>query len=101
MDELIVRAIDSIDKTLQACLMWIPAEIKTRLNDTRHLLTRLSKSDLLKNDQARLFCQQLKRLMDYNDVLPHEFWSEIYSDMGRSMETHPLLGNFYFRAKAL
>ena len=83
MDELIIRAIDSIDKTLQACRsrMWIPAEIKTRLNDTRHLLTRLSKSDLLKNDQARLFCRQLKRLMDYNDVLPHEFWSEIYSDI--------------------
>ena len=81
MDELMARAIHSINKTLKSFPWWFPDDITTQMNDIRGLLIRLSKSDLSVNYRTRLFYQQLKRLMDYNDTLKHQFWFEIRNDI--------------------
>ena len=54
---------------------------KSQLIDTRNLLNRLLESDSPRNDWTRLFCRQLKRLMDYNESLSDEFWIELHDDI--------------------
>ena len=83
MDEVILRATDSINEILESMPQWdiFTLNRKTRLIDTRNILNRLSESDLSKTDQTRLLCRYLKRLMDYNDSLSENFWFKLHGDI--------------------
>lgn len=48
------------------------------LHGLRNRFDQLLRLDLSNNNELRLFCRQLKRLMDNNEWLKYHFWIELY-----------------------
>lgn len=81
MNEIIVRAIDSISEVLKSWLAQYLYSRVSRLKDIPNLLNRLLEPNLPRIDLACLSCRQLNRLMDYNDSLDSNFWIRLHDDI--------------------
>ncbi|CAF1232096.1 unnamed protein product [Adineta ricciae] len=81
MDEVIKRAIDSVNKVFESLPSFELDSTRFRLLETRDLLNCLLETDSINNESTRLFCRRLKRLMDYNESLSQGFWIELYDDI--------------------
>ena len=81
MDEFIVRVTNLITKILEKSQQRLSRCNKTLLVDIRILLDELLELDSSTNERVRLFCRQLKRLMDNNDSLSNDFWIKVRDDI--------------------
>ena len=81
MNEVIKRATQSINKLLETLSEGTSNECENQLIDTRNLLNRLIELNSPNNDLIRLLCRRLKRVMDYNDPLPENYWILLRDDI--------------------
>ncbi|CAF1632017.1 unnamed protein product, partial [Adineta ricciae] len=81
MDEVIKRAIDSVNKVFESLPSFELDSTRFRLLETRDLLNCLRETASINNELTRLFCRRLKRLMDYNESLSRGVWIELYDDI--------------------
>lgn len=83
MDEVIVRVTNAITRILETSQSQRPlsGHRKTALVNICILLNQLLELDSLTNKRIRLFCRQLKRLMDNNDSLSNNFWIKLRDDI--------------------
>jgi hypothetical protein len=80
MDEIIARATDLINQLLEDSCEYEDAN-SSQLNNICTLLNRLLESDLSRNNWAQLFCRQLNRLMDYDQICSENFWISLNDDI--------------------
>jgi len=80
-NEIITQAIDMIDQTLKSSSKSYLNLKDSALIDTRDDLSRLLELDSSKTDWVRLFCRQLKRLMNYKRASVENFWLAVHNDV--------------------
>jgi len=66
MNEIIARAMNSINQILELSSKSHFDREKSKLVDIRNNLNRLLETDSSRNDWTPLFCRGLNRLTDYN-----------------------------------
>src|ERR1700722_10447551 len=81
MNEVITRATDLINQILESSSKSCSDLTKSQLINTRNDLKRLLESDSTRSDWTRLFCRQLKRVLDYNKSFQDDFWIELHDDI--------------------
>jgi hypothetical protein len=86
MDEVIVRATNSINKILESSPLQCNDSDKTELIAVHDLLSHLHTWELVNDHWTHLFYQQLTRSMNCNDLQSYDFWIMLYHYILRMLE---------------
>ena len=84
INEVITRAINSINRLLEPSQPLISDCENSLVNNMVHLLNQLLEPDVARGTWIRLFCRRLNRLMTLNDrdgILSHDAWEELQKDI--------------------
>jgi len=79
MDKIITRAIELVNKQLLSSSRDRSGDFI--LVNIRNGLNKLLEENLSKTNWIHLFCRQINRLMDYNELISYELWMEWHDDI--------------------